>query len=32
MRFPFFVHLEKIPFGGMCDFESGWCGWQNSGE
>ncbi|XP_031622043.1 ALK tyrosine kinase receptor isoform X2 [Contarinia nasturtii] len=27
------VNCEKIPFGGMCDFESsGWCGWQNSGK
>lgn len=24
--------LDKIPFGGRCDFESGWCGWQNSGK
>lgn len=23
---------EKIPLGGKCDFESGWCGWQNSGK
>lgn len=23
---------EKIPFGGRCDFESGSCGWKNSGQ
>lgn len=26
------ISLEKIPFGGRCDFEGGWCGWQNSGK
>lgn len=26
------VNCEKIPFGGLCDFESGWCGWRNSGK
>jgi anaplastic lymphoma kinase len=24
--------LDQIPFGGLCDFENGWCGWQNSGK
>lgn len=23
---------DKIPFGGRCNFENGWCGWQNSGK
>lgn len=27
-----FLFTEKIPLGGKCDFESGWCGWQNSGK
>ncbi|KAG4074940.1 hypothetical protein HA402_009365, partial [Bradysia odoriphaga] len=26
------LNCEKIPLGGKCDFESGWCGWQNSGK
>lgn len=26
------LNCEKIPFGGRCDFEGGWCGWQNSGK
>ena len=26
------LFAEKIPFGGRCSFESGWCGWQNSGK
>ncbi|XP_055704589.1 tyrosine-protein kinase receptor [Phlebotomus papatasi] len=26
------LNCDKIPFGGRCDFESGWCGWQNSGK
>lgn len=21
-----------MPFGARCDFENGWCGWQNSGK
>lgn len=25
-----FHFIDKIPFGGRCDFESGWCGWHNS--
>lgn len=29
---PFTVFADKIPFGGRCDFEDGWCGWQNSGK
>jgi hypothetical protein len=23
---------DKIPFGGRCDFEADWCGWQNNGN
>lgn len=23
---------DKMPFGSRCDFESGWCGWENSGR
>lgn len=23
---------DKIPYGGFCNFENGWCGWQNSGK
>lgn len=26
------LNCDKIPFGGRCDFENGWCGWQNSGR
>uniref|UniRef100_A0A1B0CWR4 receptor protein-tyrosine kinase n=1 Tax=Lutzomyia longipalpis TaxID=7200 RepID=A0A1B0CWR4_LUTLO len=26
------LNCDKIPFGGRCDFENGWCGWQNSGK
>uniref|UniRef100_A0A182QVV8 Tyrosine-protein kinase receptor n=1 Tax=Anopheles farauti TaxID=69004 RepID=A0A182QVV8_9DIPT len=26
------LNCDKIPFGGRCDFESGWCGWQNYGN
>lgn len=26
------LNCDKIPFGGRCDFEDGWCGWQNSGR
>ena len=28
----FYDSLDKIPFGGRCNFENGWCGWQNSGK
>lgn len=21
--------LDKVPFGARCDFEHGWCGWEN---
>ncbi|XP_058055308.1 tyrosine-protein kinase receptor [Anopheles bellator] len=26
------LNCDKIPFGGRCDFETGWCGWQNYGN
>ncbi|XP_055625903.1 tyrosine-protein kinase receptor isoform X2 [Toxorhynchites rutilus septentrionalis] len=26
------LNCDKIPFGGRCDFENGWCGWQNYGN
>lgn len=26
------LNCEKIPLGGKCDFEHGWCGWRNSGK
>lgn len=26
------LNCGKIPYGGRCDFESGWCGWENSGK
>ncbi|XP_049291749.1 tyrosine-protein kinase receptor isoform X1 [Anopheles funestus] len=26
------LNCDKIPFGGRCDFEFGWCGWQNYGN
>ncbi|XP_055595581.1 tyrosine-protein kinase receptor [Uranotaenia lowii] len=26
------LNCDKIPYGGRCDFESGWCGWQNYGN
>lgn len=26
------LNCDKMPFGSRCDFESGWCGWQNSGK
>ncbi|XP_062558487.1 tyrosine-protein kinase receptor isoform X1 [Armigeres subalbatus] len=26
------LNCDKIPFGGRCDFESNWCGWQNYGN
>ncbi|XP_055839664.1 tyrosine-protein kinase receptor [Episyrphus balteatus] len=25
-------NCDKIPYGGRCDFESGWCGWRDSGK
>ena len=24
--------IDKIPYGGRCDFETDWCGWQNGGK
>jgi anaplastic lymphoma kinase len=26
------LNCDKIPKGGLCDFEDGWCGWQNTGR
>lgn len=26
------LNCDKIPAGGRCNFEDGWCGWQNSGR
>lgn len=26
------LNCDKMPLGSRCDFENGWCGWQNTGK